>query len=356
MIWTQLDEDLVRARLAPPVGPVRLVIDTDAANEIDDQFALAWALCLPGRLKLEAVTAVPFSFAHHLPALLATEAALSSGQAFDEALVGGFQGWVQRLHRSGRRVKDLNFVGPADGMDLSFTEIGRVFDKFNIPTTGRVFRGADRYMADEDTPVPSDAVQVIIDLAKSGGGPLYIAALGCLSNVASAILVAPEIIGNLVVVWTSAYPSSTPHSNRPSLNLVQDIAAARVVLDCGVPHVYLPGYHVGAQLKISAPEMDLFVKGRGAIGDYLNQLYTQNPLHEIFAIEDAPRRTWVIWDLINIAWLINPDWVPSYLTRSPVLDGNLCWGHPAGRHAMREGYDVQRDAIFLNFYDALPRS
>ncbi len=38
------NDDWYRQRLAPPRGPVRLVIDTDTANEIDDQFALAWAL------------------------------------------------------------------------------------------------------------------------------------------------------------------------------------------------------------------------------------------------------------------------------------------------------------------------
>jgi hypothetical protein len=64
----------------------------------------------------------------------------------------------------------------------------------------------------------------------------------------------------------------------------------------------------------------------------------------------------VIWDIINIAWLINPEWVPTYLTASPVLDDDLCWSHPTGRHAMREAYDVQRDEIFLHFYDALPRA
>lgn len=355
MIWTHLDEDLMRSRLTPPEGNVRLAIDTDAANEIDDQFALAWALCLPERLKLEAVTAAPFSFAHHLPELQAAEKALAVGQGVAETLVGGFQGWVQRLHRSGRRVKDLKLVGPAEGMELSHAEILRVFDKMRVPVAGRLHRGAERYLTDEVTPVASAAATALIDLAKSGGGPLHVAALGCLTNVASAILMAPEIIGNLVVVWTSAYPSHALQSNRPSLNLVQDVAAARVVLDCGVPHVYLPGYHIGAQLKISQPEMEIFVKGCGVIGDYLWRLYTQNPLHEMFAIEDAGRRTWVIWDLINIAWLIDPDWVPSFLTRSPVLDADLRWTHPLGRHAMREAHDVQRDEIFLHFYDTLSR-
>ena len=48
-----------QARLAPPPRGARLrvVIDTDAANEIDDQFALAWALLSPERLDVLAVYA-----------------------------------------------------------------------------------------------------------------------------------------------------------------------------------------------------------------------------------------------------------------------------------------------------------
>ena len=137
--------------------------------------------------------------------------------------------------------------------------------------------------------------------------------------------------------------------------MVQDLPASRLLFDCGVPHVYLPGYHVGAQLKISLPEMERFVKGRGAIGDYLHHLFAHNPLHRMFALEDTARRRWVIWDIINIAWLINPDWVPTYLTTSPVLDDGLFWRKDPARHMMREAHDVQRDEIFLNFFDALPK-
>jgi inosine-uridine nucleoside N-ribohydrolase len=168
------------------------------------------------------------------------------------------------------------------------------------------------------------------------------------------MVMAPEIIRDIVVVWTSAYPTCAPHCNRPSLNLVQDTVASRILFDSGVPHIYLPGYHVGAQLRISQPEMERYVKGRGAIGDYLHHLYTHNPLHHMFAMEDTERRTWVIWDMINIAWLINPDWVPTYLTTSPILNVDLYWEKDPARHAMREAFDVQRDEIFMNFYDCLP--
>jgi purine nucleosidase len=353
--FPSLPPDLMAERLALPQGRLRVVIDTDTANEIDDQFALAWALLSPEKLDVVAVTAEPFSFAHHLPGLCRAEAALLAGQGQSEHLVGGFQGWLARLHKAGRRAADLQLVGPAEGMELSYQEILRVYDACSISPGATVFRGADRYMTDPETPVVTDAATAIVDLAKSGDAPLYIAALGCVTNIASAILMAPEIINNIVVVWTSGYPSAAPHCNRPSLNMVQDLCASRLLFDCGVPHVYLPGYHVGAQLKISLPEMERFVQGQGAIGDYLHHLFTHNPLHAMFALDDTARRTWVIWDIINIAWLINPDWVPTHLTTSPRLDDDLFWRNDPARHLMREAHDVQRDEIFLNFYDALAR-
>ncbi|WDR02881.1 nucleoside hydrolase [Devosia algicola] len=199
----------------------------------------------------------------------------------------------------------------------------------------------------------TEAAEAIVDLAKSGDSPLYVAAMGCVTNVAAALLMAPEIVKDMVVIWTSGYPSSAPHSNRPSLNLVQDVHASRLLFDCGVPHIYLPGYHVGAQLNISLPEMEQFVRGRGAMGDYLYHLYTNNPLHKMFALEDTARRTWVIWDIINIAWLINPEWVPTYLTSSPILTEDLHMQTDPNRHAMAEAHDVQRDDIFIDFYDKL---
>ena len=57
-------DEWYRARLSPPSGRCQVVIDTDAANEIDDQFALAWALLSPETIEIKAVYAAPFSFAH----------------------------------------------------------------------------------------------------------------------------------------------------------------------------------------------------------------------------------------------------------------------------------------------------
>ena len=354
MNYPLIDRDLLAQRLAPPKGPVRVVIDSDAANEIDDQYAIAWALLSPDRITVEATVAEPFSFRHHLPDLRKAEAAVRTGQGHEEHMLGGFQGWIHRLHAQGRTVDDLSLVGPAEGMALSVAEIGRVYDACGISPRGKVFAGADRYATAQGDIVWSAGAEAIVDLAKSSGGPLYIAAMGCVTNIAAAIWRAPEIIRDIVVVWTSAYPSHAPHSVRPSLNLVQDVPSSRALFDSGVPLIYLPGYQVGAQLKISLPEMERFVAPRGAIGALLQDLYLNNPLHGMFALTGTDRRTWVIWDIIVTAWLIRPDWVPTHLTTSPWLTDDLHWRKDASRHAMREAHDVQRDEIFLDFYDRLP--
>lgn len=345
----------MRQRLALPEGPVRLAIDTDTHNEIDDQFALAWALLSPDQFEIEGVYAEPYSFAHHREPMLAAYQTVVAGQALPDSLTA-YTGWVNNLIEAKVDPEMIPFVLPAEGMELSFQEILTVFDKLKADPTGLVYRGSPGYLTSLDEPIRSEATDHLIERAMAADDrPLYIAAIGCVTNIASAILLEPEIIKNIVVTWTSAFPSSTNLCNRPSLNLVQDLVASRFLFDCGVPHVYLPGYHVGAQLGLSLPEMEAWVKGKGAIGDYLYHLYTHNPIHAQRGITDHFARTWIIWDVINFAWLLNPDWVPSQLVRSPILNDDLYWEHDESRHFMREAYGIDRDAIFRDLFGKLDK-
>lgn len=357
--FPKLDDAFVEGRLGRPGPAPRVIIDTDTANEIDDQYALAWALLSPERLELEGVTAVPFSFAHHREELIESVAALraASDAGSKDKFMGGLGGWAQRLIEQDRRAEEVKFVGPDEGVELSYQEILRVFDKCGVPAEGKVFRGSPGYLQGLDAPIDTPAARFIIERARADDDrPLYILAMGALTNIASALLMAPDIIEKIVVVWTSGFPSYAPFSNVPSLNLVQDRLASQLLFDCAVPHVYLPGYHVGAQLKLSLPEMERFVRDKGAIGAYLHHLYTNNPLHEMFAITGAETKTWVIWDVINVAWLFDEKYVSTHMTRSPLLDDGLFWRHPEGRHPMLEAYDLDRDAIFEDMYRALDRA
>ena len=48
--FPKLSDEEMKRRLRPPIGPVRMVFDTDAKNTIDDQFAIAWALMSENQL------------------------------------------------------------------------------------------------------------------------------------------------------------------------------------------------------------------------------------------------------------------------------------------------------------------
>jgi len=328
------DDAWYRARLAPPIRAAayrpRVIIDTDAANEIDDQFALAWALLSPAELDVIAVYAAPFSFAH-------------------------------RAHEMVQAPADAApFNPPGVGMARSYREILTVFDTLRLNADGKVFRGSEGYLPAAGTPLHSDAVHHLIDTARAHDRPepLYVLALGCVTNIASALLLAPDIVDRIAVVWTSGYPSHAPQVNH-SFNLEQDVPASQWLLDSGVPHIYLPGYHVGAQLRLSLPEVERHVRGTGAMGDYLHRLYTDNPLWPMLGTDARQALSgvysWVIWDVINIAWMIHPEWVPSELVRTPTLTDQKRWRATPNRHWMREAHAVNRDAIFNDLFDKLAR-
>ena len=45
--FPEISDERRKEMLAPQPGRVRVVIDTDAANEVDDQFAITWGCCRP---------------------------------------------------------------------------------------------------------------------------------------------------------------------------------------------------------------------------------------------------------------------------------------------------------------------
>ena len=270
-IFPRIPHDQLRAMLEPPKAdrdkPIRVVIDTDTNNEIDDQFALAWALLSQDKLQIEGIYAEPYSLQYRVDGLIALHEKKLAGFAMDEEDRG------LNLHYAGHigahdDPTKIEVDGPDIGMELSYQEILKVYEKMDMEVGDIAFRGANRYMTAVDDPVHSESVEHFIDLAKTASPdePIYVAAIGCPTNISSAIVLAPEIINNIVVTWTAAFPTS---ANRPnySFNLEQDMPASQLLFSSGVPHVYLPGYHVGAQLSISLPEMERWVKGCGAMGD-----------------------------------------------------------------------------------------
>ena len=89
------------------------------------------------------------------------------------------------------------------------------------------------------------------------------------------------------------------------------------------------------------------------LGVICTRFLQDNPLWAITGRPATEAHSWVIWDLINFAWLINPDWVHSHIVPTPVLDNDLHWQPREHAHPMREAYAVQRDEIFNDFFARL---
>jgi hypothetical protein len=308
-------------------------------------------------LQIEGVYAVPYSFQYRLDGVRLAYDLLESGHEPDTADADTFsryRGQAEGLRSAGINPHELTQPTPAQGVEQSYQEILTVYEKMGMDSAGVTFRGSPRYLTSLDEPVQSEAAEHLIEraLASPDDDPLYVVAIGCVTNIASAMLIAPEIIEKIVVIWTSGYPSTAKQPNL-SFNLEQDMLASKLMFDSGVPLVYLPGFQIGAQLRLSLPEMETWVRGQGAIGDYLHHLYTHNPIWPLLGIDDHFGRAWIMWDLVNIAWLLNPDWVPTDLLTAPLLADDERWYHNPARHLIREAHGIDRDAIFRDFFRKL---
>ena len=301
MAFPQLSPEQREDRLTPPEGKVQMILDTDTYNEVDDQFALVHALRSPESMEVRGVHAAPFHNARS--------------------------------------------ADPGDGMAKSYDEILRLLDLMDIDPGGLVYRGATGYLPDADTPVGSAAAEHLVDVAMAAtDAPLYVVAIGAITNVASALLMEPRIAERIVVVWLGGNDRHYPHAHE--FNLKQDVPATRVVFDCGVPLVHIPCKRVASHLLTTLPELRHYLAGGSKLGDYLYNIVDD------YGGGDCWSK--VIWDISATSWLVNHDWVRSSLAPSPVLtaapDGTLRWQMDPSRHLIREAFFIDRDAIFRDVF------
>lgn len=134
-----------------------------------------------------------------------------------------------------------------------------------------VFKGSRTYLPDEKTPVDSPAARHLCELAMtySVEKPLYVVAIGAITNVASALLLEPRIADRIVLVWLGGHFDTWPDTRE--FNLFQDVAGARVVFGCGCPLVQLPCMGVVSSFYVTGPELRTWLSGKNALCDYLGQ-------------------------------------------------------------------------------------
>ena len=300
--YPSLDPTTRTERLTPPEKPVSMVVDTDTYNEIDDQFAVVDALL--SEHTVEALYAAPFD--------------------------------------------NDRSSGPADGMERSYEELGRLLERLEWPEDIR-YRGSESYLPGPDEPVESPAATDLSERARATDGPLYVVAIGAVTNVASALLADPDLVDELVVIWLGAQPHDWPTT--AEFNCSQDLHAARVLFDSGVPLVHVPCTHVAEAVKTTIPELEAHLDDANPIEAFLLERFTE------YAPGDADADTAVwskeIWDLAATAWLTAPDAVRTVETHSPILTSEETWSVDRSRHTIAVATHIDRDVAFGSLFAAL---
>lgn len=204
----------------PESKRIRLIIDTDAKNEADDQFAIVHALLTP-RFSNKGIIAAHFG--------------------------------TERTQNS---------------MEESYEECEKIVSLLGMTGDIPLYRGAQRAMTDERTAAVSEGAEFIIrEAMKDDAMPLYVISLGAITDLASAYLMEPRIADRLTAIWIGG--GQWPDGER-EFNLSNDIDAANVVMASNIPLWVVPR-NVYSTIRVSLAELALKVRPYGAIGDYLFQ-------------------------------------------------------------------------------------
>lgn len=204
----------------PENKKIRLIINSDAKNEADDQFAIVHALLTP-RYKVKGIIGAHFGN-------LRTD----------------------------------------NSMQESYDEINKLLKILDLQGDIPVFKGAETGFTNEKTPIFSEGAEFIINEAmKDDPLPLYVAFLGPITDLAAAYMKEPRIADKLTALWVGGGP--WPEGGL-EFNLMNDVNAANIALKSNIPMWVIP-QNVYGQIRVSIADLAVNVKPYGEIGKYLFQ-------------------------------------------------------------------------------------
>jgi hypothetical protein len=279
----------------PPAGQLRLILDTDAANEIDDQYALALILGTPERFHLEGIIAANF------------------GEA-----------------------------GGAEGISKSYAEIQTILEKAGMQGKFPVMRGSDPLVY-RDEKIQAEGVDFIIAKAHAATpqDPLWLVSIGPATDAAAALLKDPSIADRIVICWhnRSQWPVSCWN-----FNAMNDIVAARLLFELPCRFVY---FDAGTYLRIDPEESARRFGSIGPLGAYLQGLRHRKP--EFM----SPRKG--LFDMADAAGLADPSAMRWEKTDAPALMHDLRCDFSKNNGEIVRVYHIETEPAFQLLENALRR-
>lgn len=278
----------------PTSGRLRVLLDTDAANEIDDLYAIALAIRTPDRFTIEGFVATHF-----------------------------LQG---------------NTVDSKRTTDLSYKVIQELLAYESISPAMRIERGGE-LLRSMTEPSDSAGARFIIERAHAGTpeDPLWVVTLGAATNIASALMLDPSIANRIRLVFHARSEQSWPALSQ-QFNVKGDILAARYLLESAVPLVW---YDTGSQLTAPMADTERML----AVGGMPAFLHDYRMRNAYFRGENKG-----FFDLGDIAWMIDPGTCTQEEVDVPHMDQQLQFtqNHDLGR--MIRVHSCKRDPVWRMFY------
>lgn len=287
----------------PESKKIRLIINTDAKNEADDQFALVQALLSP-RLLIKDIAAAHFG-----------------------------------THRT------------EHSMEESFAEVVKLLELMDLQDEVSVSKGAAKALPDTLTPQPSEAADKIIAEAMTSADerPLFVIFLGPITDLATAYLQEPAIADKLTAIWIGcgAWPDG-----ETEFNLGNDIHAANVVFQSSIPLWIVPR-DVYSTMRVSIAELAVKVRPYGRVGRYLfDQLVEFN--HRLAHVPPWPKgEMWSLGDSPAVSLLLD-DHEYSYTMRpAPHVNPDMSYAHVQTERLLRWYHYVDRTFTLEDLYAKL---
>jgi purine nucleosidase len=291
-----------------PANRVRVILNTDAKNEADDQYAIVHAILTP-LFELHGI----------IPA-----------------------------HFGDRR-------GPGS-LQASHEEVLKLLDLMDLNRSVPVRPGAAIMLPDEKTPVPSEGSALIIEEAlKDDPRPLHVAFLGPLTDMASALLEEPSIAERKVrVVWIGG--EDWPVGGW-EYNLWNDVTAANVVFRSKVELWQIPST-IYKRMAVSYAELVEKVYDKGPLGKYLvEQLVEWNTLYERknrwFHGEHLEHRS--LGDSPAIGVMMYPECGWSEWRPAPEFNKEMNYVHTGRNRPIRVYHAIDQRFVLEDFFAKLAR-
>lgn len=242
---------------------IRVIIDTDAACEADDPFAIVHGLISP-KLVVKGIIAEHFC--------------------------------------------------QENSMERSYAEIQTILSCMNLSVP--VFKGQDGPM-EKDKSI-SEGVKFIYEEAmKEDDKPLYILCQGAITNVAVAIREYPEIIDRMKIIWIGTHGLITKDVPFREFNSGNDVSAANFVLQSGI-EIWIVPSSVYTTINIGIAEIQKRIMPCGKIGKHLFDNLVQYNMSEEASWTKG--ESWSLGDSPAIALALNPDCGRYQYINTPIIN------------------------------------